>query len=120
MSENILAVKVYGREYRIKCPPEQATELKKAANHLDEQMQKIANGSQNNHTTADNIAVVAALNICHEMMNMVKQRNNFVDNINQRLHQIQQRITKSLDSTDKKSGGNKKVAEKTEKEHVSL
>jgi cell division protein ZapA len=98
-AENIITVKILDRTYNIKCPPEQAPELQASANYLTDQMRKMRLGS-NNSNAADRIAVVAALNITHELMLLKKQKNQYIDSMHQRIRELQERIQKFLATKD--------------------
>ncbi|NRB37748.1 MAG: cell division protein ZapA [Pseudomonadales bacterium] len=56
-----------GKEYQIACPEEQIVELKNAAAYLDQQMRTIRESGK--VVGLERIAVMAALNITHELQN---------------------------------------------------
>ncbi len=93
-SDNIITIKILDRTYSIKCPAEEAQQLQESATLLDEQMRKIRQAGGGNST--DRIAVVAALNICHEMMLLKQQKNNYIDTMNQQIQDLQNRIKNFL------------------------
>jgi cell division protein ZapA len=65
---NTFAVTILDKEYQVACPPEQQAELLLSARHLDEQMRAIrATGKV---IGLERIAVMAALNISHELLQM--------------------------------------------------
>ncbi|WP_304639159.1 cell division protein ZapA [Pseudomonas sp.] len=57
---------ILDKEYRIACPPEERNNLEQAARHLDNKMREIRNSGK--VIGVDRIAVMAALNISHEML----------------------------------------------------
>lgn len=60
------AVSILGKEYQVACPAEQHAELLLSARYLDEQMRAIrATGKV---IGLERIAVMAALNIAHELL----------------------------------------------------
>lgn len=93
-SDNVISIKILERIYKIKCPPEEAHDLQEAARYVDEQMRKIRQSG--NITNTDRIAVVVALNICHELFTLKKQKNNYIDTMSQRIQELQHRIQKFL------------------------
>ncbi|MDF1655528.1 MAG: cell division protein ZapA [Coxiellaceae bacterium] len=93
--ENMVSITVMDRSYSIKCPPEQAQALYKAANYLDAQMRKLRQSASN--STSDSLAVVAALNISHELMSYKKQLDNGADTLNQRVKSLEKKIEQALD-----------------------
>lgn len=67
MSEPV-AVHILDREYLVACPPEQRASLLEAASVLDAQMRQIRNAARS--ATLDRIAVLAALNLTHELVTL--------------------------------------------------
>lgn len=67
MSEqNTLNVSILDRDYRVACPSGQEKELTEAARKLDEKMQEIRGTGK--VFGIERIAVMAALNITHELL----------------------------------------------------
>lgn len=68
-TSNTLAVSILDREYRINCPADNQAELIQAAKFLDDKMREIRQASNNSGKVlgADRIAVIAALNIAHQL-----------------------------------------------------
>ncbi|WP_304985888.1 cell division protein ZapA [Coxiella-like endosymbiont] len=100
VEQNIISVKILDRSYKIKCPPEQAQALQQAANYVDEQMRKVRKTVNINST--EHITIVTALNIyhelMHELMHLRKQKNNYIDVMNQRIQDLQRRIENFLET----------------------
>ncbi|MDD9890360.1 MAG: cell division protein ZapA [Gammaproteobacteria bacterium] len=65
-SPSAVQVKILDKEYQVNCPPSDQEALLKSARYLDENMRKIK-GRGNIHG-AEKIAVMAALNITHDML----------------------------------------------------
>lgn len=64
--DNTVTVSILDKDYQVACPQEQQAELLLSAKHLDEQMRSIrANGKV---IGLERIAVMAALNISHELL----------------------------------------------------
>lgn len=93
-SNNIISINILDRTYKIKCPPDEAQELQEAARHIDEQMRKMRQSG--GPTSTDRVAVVVALNAYHELMMLQKQKNNYIDNMHQRIKDIQKKIDNFL------------------------
>jgi len=68
VSEQAVPVSVWilGKEYRVSCPPSEQAGLKASAEHLSERMKAIRDSGK--VFGLDRIAVMAALNIAHEML----------------------------------------------------
>ncbi|SFP93483.1 cell division protein ZapA [Geopseudomonas sagittaria] len=61
-----VTVKILDKDYPIHCPPQQRSNLESAARYLDGKMREIRNSGK--VIGADRIAVLAALNIAHELL----------------------------------------------------
>lgn len=68
-SAKTLALTILGREYRINCPAGAEAKLRDAALMLDEKMSEFKEASASSGTVPglDRIAVIAALNIAHQL-----------------------------------------------------
>jgi cell division protein ZapA len=64
--EKFLDVNILGREYRVACPPGEREALEAAVGFVDERMNDIAAKSKT--ATPERVAVMAALNIAHELL----------------------------------------------------
>ena len=96
--ENIVSVKILDRSYKIKCHPEQTRELQEAAHYLEDQMRKVMQSSVANST--DRVTIVTALNVCHELMQTKKQKNNYIEIVRQRIQNLQHRIKNFLAASE--------------------
>jgi len=63
---NTVTVKILDKEYQVACPPEQQSELVVSASYLDKQMRSIRDSGK--VIGLERIAVMAALNISHELL----------------------------------------------------
>ena len=66
MSGEPVAVHILDREFLIACSPEERPALLDAARYLDDKMREVRNGARS--AGLDRIAMLAALNICHELL----------------------------------------------------
>ena len=96
---NVITIQVLDRKYNIKCPAEEASDLQEAAKFVNDQMKRLR--QTGNMTSTDQLAVVTALNVCHELFLLKKQKNNHINMMNQRLQDLQKRIEKCLDIDEK-------------------
>ncbi|MFP4245055.1 MAG: cell division protein ZapA [Ectothiorhodospira sp.] len=92
-----VTVKILGKDYRIACPDEERSALVASADLLDRRMKEIRDTGK--VVGGDRIAVMAALNITHELLFM-KGRQARLDD---RLQQMRQRIDATLDRQDAQS-----------------
>lgn len=68
---NTVTLQILDKEYRIACPPEERDNLESAARYLNDRMREIR--SSGKVIGADRIAVMAALNITHELLHKQQQ-----------------------------------------------
>lgn len=92
MSESNPPIKVHilGKEYPIACSPEEQHELLISARYLDEKMRKIRDSGRVIGT--ERIAVMAALNIAHELLQVKRQEDQATQNIAGRLSAMRERL----------------------------
>ncbi len=94
MNSNLLPVSItiMGKEYKIACDPDERDDLVNSAQQLDEQMRKIRDSGR--VSGADRIAVMAALNLAHEL-NMLKNQNAV---LNERLKHSLVNMTQKIEN----------------------
>ncbi|WP_420588982.1 cell division protein ZapA [Bacterioplanoides sp.] len=90
-----LELNILDRDYRVNCPDGAEAQLKDAARYLNEKMVEIKNASSTAGKVlgTDRIAVIAALNLAHELLEMQQQQGSQ----NDRLNKIHQMIDEALD-----------------------
>ncbi len=95
MSEIIpVTVRILEKEYKISCPAGEHESLVASAKHVHDNMKKIRDGGK--ALGAERIAVMAAINIAHELVNA----NNKIDpDISARLDMLQQSVDTALNSS---------------------
>lgn len=92
MNDTKLPVKVHilGKEYPVVCPQEEEHELLIAARYLDDKMRKIRDTGRVIGT--ERIAVMAALNIAHELIQMQNQNKLLSSGLGNRLNTLHEKI----------------------------
>lgn len=78
-------VHILDKEYQIACPPRERDALLQAARELDERMRTIK--TSGNVIGLERIAVMAAINLCHELLSLKRDlgHQELDDNLLQRL-----------------------------------
>jgi cell division protein ZapA len=89
-----VVVKILDKEYQVSCPPSEQDALLKSARHLDENMRKIK--ARGNIHGLEKIAVMAALNITHEMLGKSQQLNESRHITVQQIKTLEDKIDRSL------------------------
>lgn len=67
---NHLDVVLFGREYRLACPPEQQAALKDAVSVVNAKMQAVA--SKGRQVSTERAAIMAALTLAHDLLETQK------------------------------------------------
>lgn len=91
---NRVYVNILEKDYQIACPAEERDALHKAAEELDERMRAIRNTGS--IIGLERIAVMAALNLCHELQQQRKTSAN--PNDAESISRIMQKLDKALTS----------------------
>ena len=90
-------VKILDKEYQVNCPQSEQDALVKSARYLDENMRKIK-GRGNIHGV-EKIAVMAALNITHDMLRKNRMINDSRQDTAQRVKQLEDKVDSALESS---------------------
>ncbi len=90
-----ITVHILDKEFRVACPEEEQSALYASANLLNTRMQEIRDSGK--VVGADRIAVMAALNLTHELLQNRNQRENLSQSITGRIRGLQERIEKALE-----------------------
>jgi cell division protein ZapA len=89
-----VSVRILEKEYQVACLPEERSELLDSAEHLNTRMREIRDAG--NIVGLDRIAVMAALNLAHELLK-VRGRGETVDaDVGQRVRQLRERVESVL------------------------
>jgi cell division protein ZapA len=87
-------IKILEKEYLIACQPSQEEDLRTSARLLDQRMREIHKHGRVIGT--DRIAVMAALNIAHEFIQLQRIRPTLDEDSAERLQRLQMQITTAL------------------------
>ena len=89
-----VSIRVMDKEYLVGCPEEERDELQASARYLDVKMREIRDSGK--VIGADRIAVMAALNLAHELLTQDKQDSGKGEGYTQRLRKLQDKIESAL------------------------
>lgn len=87
-------IEILGKTYQIKCAENEVEALQKAASVLDEKMQKVQ--STGNLINFDRVAVLAALNLTHQVLHLEQQSHQMAQSVQQRLQELQTKVEAAL------------------------
>jgi len=76
------------------CAPEQRRELMESALHVDQQMRQVRDGGR--ISSLDKIAVMCALNMAEELLQLRQQLAERQQKVDQRLHDLANRLDSAL------------------------
>lgn len=94
---NPTAVIILGKEYRINCDPQEEEALLQAARLLDTRMKEIRSAGKVIGT--DRIAVMAALNLAHEVLSSQTQEDSQASTATKRVRNLRERIEVALNDS---------------------
>jgi len=92
-----VSVSIFGKDFRIACPTDEREDLMKAAKYLDGKMQEIH--SSGKVLGAERCAIMAALNIAHELLKMQHGSGGFPPEFEERIRALSMKIGNVLESS---------------------
>ena len=97
MDESVpVSLKILGKDYKIACTVDEREDLLSSAQLLDEEMRELRDsGKVIGH---DRIAVMAALNLAHELKQVQKQNELLSKGLGDRLAQLRDKIENILEN----------------------
>ena len=90
-----VVVRILEKEYRVACQRGEEEALQNSARYLDQKMREIK--TRGKVIGSDRIAVMAALNIAHELLEQKGHENTGSQAISRRLQMMQEKIDIALD-----------------------
>ena len=92
-NQDSLTIKVLEKEYRVACPPDEKESLIASATILNDKLMQIK--SKGSVISTERIAVMAALNMSHEILNGKELVGEHAD-LNERIDSLSERIDNSM------------------------
>lgn len=89
-----VSVRILEKEYQVACLPEERSELLDSAEYLNLKMREIRDGG--NIVGLDRIAVMAALNLAHELLKMRGRGDAADTDVSQKIRQLRERVESAL------------------------
>ncbi|MGI9274421.1 MAG: cell division protein ZapA [Endozoicomonas sp.] len=87
-------VNILDKEYRVSCPREEEQALQEAAHYLNEQMREIRSAGK--VIGVERIAVMAALNICYELLQSRHKSEDMSSNAQEHIQQMLGKLDQAL------------------------
>jgi cell division protein ZapA len=89
-----VGVRILDKEYQVACPADQVDELTASARHLDAQMRAIRDAGK--VLGVDRMAVMAALNISHELLRMQQAQAAIAKRTDRKVAELNVRLDRVL------------------------
>lgn len=89
-----VTVFILDKEYRIACPEDEHSALLASASLLNTRMKQIRDSGK--VIGADRVAVIAALNLTHELLSEKSSREAFSQGVTTRLRAMEERVNTTL------------------------
>lgn len=89
-----VTVHILDKEYCIACPADERANLESAARYLDSKMREIRSGGK--VIGADRIAVMAALNITHDLLHKQQRLDREADTARHQVRDLLERVDMAL------------------------
>jgi cell division protein ZapA len=91
---NTVTVHILDKEYCIACPADERANLESAARYLDGKMREIRSGGK--VIGADRIAVMAALNITHDLLHKQQRLDQEASSTREKVRDLLDRVDNAL------------------------
>ncbi|WP_271409719.1 cell division protein ZapA [Pseudomonas sp. Q1-7] len=91
---NTVTVQILDKEYCIACPADERANLESAARYLDGKMREIRHSGK--VIGADRIAVMAALNITHDLLHKQQRLDQEATSTRERVRDLLERVDHAL------------------------
>lgn len=90
-------IEILGKPYPIKCPESELKSLQQAAIYLNQKMSEVKDSGK--AINLERIAIISALNITHQFLELDRQKSNLMNKVNQRITQIQDKLDTAINKS---------------------
>lgn len=87
-------IEILGKYYPIRCSESELASLQQAAAFLNQKMTEVQESGK--VINLERIAIITALNISHQFLQLDQQKSSLTDKINQRITQLQNKIETAI------------------------
>jgi cell division protein ZapA len=95
--KNDITVKIVDRDFNVKCPIDKISDLHRAAKYFDSKLREThRSDDEKKLINIDNLIVITALNITHELLAQKNQNRVYIDHMNQQINNLQNKIEQAL------------------------
>lgn len=89
-----ISIKILNKEFQVNCPIGLEEQLFEAAHYLDQKMREIRKNGR--IIGLERMAIMAALNISHELLAFRQQKEAYVQSVTQQIERLQHKIDEAL------------------------
>jgi cell division protein ZapA len=99
MTDKIVSttIEILGKLYPIRCQESELGSLQQAAELLNQKMNEVKESGK--VINLERIAIITALNIAHQFLQLDQQKHHHANKINQRITQLQDKLDASINKT---------------------
>jgi cell division protein ZapA len=90
-------IEILGKFYPIRCKEPELKSLQQAAEYLNQKMMEVQDSGK--VINLERIAIITALNITHQFLQLDQQKLGLVTRINQRITQLQDKLDTAIKTT---------------------
>lgn len=95
--KNDITVKIMDRDFNVKCPADKISDLHKAAKYFDNKVRETHHGdNEKKLVNMDNLIIITALNITHELLTQKNQNRTYIDYMNEQINNLHNKIEQAL------------------------
>lgn len=90
-------IEILGKPYPIRCPESELSSLQQAAAFLNEKMLDVRESGK--AINLERIAIITALNIAHQFLQLDQQKSSLMSKINHRIAQLQDKLETAMNKS---------------------
>ena len=95
--KNNITINIMDRDFNVKCPPDKVSDLHKAAKYFDAKSREICGNTDNKKiVNIDNLILITALNISHELLIQKHQNKAYIEKMNEQIQNLQNIIERAV------------------------
>lgn len=87
-------IEILGKPYPVRCPESEVESLQQAARYLHEKMSEVQESGK--AINLERIAIITALNIASQFLQLDQQKNTLMNKVNQRITNLQDKLDSAI------------------------
>jgi len=90
-------IEILGKYYPVKCMESELKSLQQAADYLNSEMKQVQESGK--AINLERIAIITALNMANQLLQVDQQKSGLMNKINQRIAQLQDKLDGAINKT---------------------